>query len=210
MRQNLTGRNEVRYNSQTDAKPPAGFEDVAKSVGVPLSMVTMDAKGKVLHRQDTQAAAGGAPRTSRSQDDGWMTIPLPDEAVPVGHTWSLPQDIDIPAGRRRRQEDQGHAAVHPGGGQDRRGDDPGVHRHPHAGHRSGDRSRNWCSARPPAGCGSTSTPAAIIGQQMDIDKHVVGFRGEASSIHYLNRFSERLLADEVKTAEKTGGQAVEK
>ena len=33
----------------------------------------------------------------------------------------------------------------------------------------------------------------ILGQQMDIDKHVVGFRGDASSIHYVNRFSERLL-----------------
>ena len=28
----------------------------------------------------------------------------------------------------------------------------------------------------------------IIGQQMDVDKHVVGFRGEASSIHYVTRF----------------------
>ena len=35
----------------------------------------------------------------------------------------------------------------------------------------------------------------ILGEQMDIDKHVVGFRGDASSIHYVNRFSERLLPE---------------
>ena len=97
MRQKLTGRDEVRYNSQTDAKPPVGFEDVAQSVGVPLSVVTMDAKGKVLHRdRRRKAATGGRAAQVAAQSEGWMTIPLPDEAVPVGHTWSLPQDIDIP------------------------------------------------------------------------------------------------------------------
>ena len=42
----------------------------------------------------------------------------------------------------------------------------------------------------------------IIGQQMDIDKHVVGFRGDASSIHYLNRFSEQLVPEPLKTAQR--------
>ena len=35
----------------------------------------------------------------------------------------------------------------------------------------------------------------VLGQQLDVDKHVVGFRGEASSIHYVNRFCERLLPE---------------
>jgi len=42
----------------------------------------------------------------------------------------------------------------------------------------------------------------IIGQQMDVDKHVVGFRGEASSLHYVTRFREELLPDAVRAAEK--------
>ena len=37
----------------------------------------------------------------------------------------------------------------------------------------------------------------ILSQQIDIDKHVVGFRGDASSIHYVNRFSERLAPAEI-------------
>ncbi len=42
----------------------------------------------------------------------------------------------------------------------------------------------------------------ILGQQMDIDKHVVGFRGDASSLHCLTRFTETLLTEEPKTAQR--------
>ena len=30
------------------------------------------------------------------QNDGPMTIPLPEEAIPVGHTWSELYDVDVP------------------------------------------------------------------------------------------------------------------
>ena len=96
MRQKLTGREEIRYNSQTDAKPPAGFEDAAKSVGVTLATVTVDATGKVLQRQSAKPRPAGAPKDGPSPTEGWMTIPLPSEAVPVGHVWSLPLDIELP------------------------------------------------------------------------------------------------------------------
>ena len=43
----------------------------------------------------------------------------------------------------------------------------------------------------------------VLGQQRDIDKHVVGFRGEASSIHYVNRFSEEFVPEPVVVAKKT-------
>ena len=36
----------------------------------------------------------------------------------------------------------------------------------------------------------------VLGQEMDVDKGVVGFRGEASSIHYLTRFTEEFLSAE--------------
>jgi hypothetical protein len=43
----------------------------------------------------------------------------------------------------------------------------------------------------------------ILSQQMDVDKQVVGFRGEASSLHYLTRFTEEFLPSETKTASRT-------
>ena len=42
----------------------------------------------------------------------------------------------------------------------------------------------------------------ILSQQIDIDKHVVGFRGDASSIHYVNRFSEHLLPESGQDGEE--------
>ena len=40
----------------------------------------------------------------------------------------------------------------------------------------------------------------IIRQQLDVDKRVIGFRTEASSLHYLTRFTEEFLPTETRTA----------
>ena len=45
MWQRTSGRQEVRYNSDTDKTVPPGYEEVAKAVGVPLSTVTMNNRG---------------------------------------------------------------------------------------------------------------------------------------------------------------------
>ena len=89
MWQKLTGRQEARYNSKTDKQAPPGFESVAQSVGVPLSQITMDATGEIVSRERNKAVQS-------AESEGQITIPLPDEAVPVGHTWSFPHQIDLP------------------------------------------------------------------------------------------------------------------
>jgi hypothetical protein len=208
MRQTLTGRKEVRYDSRTGGKPPVGFEDAAKSVGVPLSIVKMDAQGKVLHRKDTKqrpavAHAKSAVDKSAPENVGWLTIPLPDGPVPVGYTWSLPQDIDVPlpsGGVKKVKAVQQFTleSVKTGVATIRVSteiltpiSDPAV--------------ESQLVERESAGIVRFDIDAGrILGQQMDIDKHVVGFRGDASSIHYLNRFSERLLTGEARTAERKG------
>ncbi len=205
MRHKLAGRDEVRYNSQTDPKPPLGFEDAAKSVGVPLSVVTMDATGKTLHR-DRRAAnprAAVTPLPSPTPIDGWMTIPLSAEAVSVGSTWSFPQDIDIPlpsGGIKRIKAVQqftlesvktGVATIRVATEILTPVTDPAIESQLVQREATG-----WVRFDIDAG--------RILGQQLDIDKHVVGFRGDASSIHYVNRFSEQLLSEPAKTAAKAG------
>jgi hypothetical protein len=210
MRQTLTGRKEVRYDSRTGAKPPAGFEDAARSVGVPLSIVKIDAQGKVLKRQEMKEKkprAGAAPAKSASDKsspppDGWITIPLPGEPVAVGHTWSLTQNIDIPlpaGGVKKIKAVQQFTLEDVKTGVATIGvstlvltpiSDPAI--------------ESQLVQREAEGKVRFDIDAGrIIGQQMDVDKHVVGFRGEASSIHYVNRFSERLLPDGAATAGRT-------
>ena len=208
MRQQLTGRDEVRYNSQTDAKPPAGFEDVAKSVGVPLSTVTMDAAGQgAAPRRGTQAdKPPNRPPDPAEPNDGWMTIPLPDEAragrphlVAARRTSTCRCQTGgvkkVKAVQQFTLEDvkTGVATIRVWP--------------PKSSRRSPIRrsNRNWYSARAAGRVRFDIDAGRIIGQQMDIDKHVVGFRGDASSIHYVNRFSEQLLPPEAKTAERAGG-----
>jgi hypothetical protein len=88
MRQKVSGRMEMRYNSQTDKKAPAVFEAVAKTIGVPLTRVTLDAKGKVLKLEPLVGRPGG---DSQSQ----VVIPLPDNPVAVGQSWSSPSDVEV-------------------------------------------------------------------------------------------------------------------
>ena len=88
MRQKLTGRNEVRYDSRTDLVPPPGFEQLAQSVGLPLSVITLDVQGKVLERKRNPIKAAVA-------GEGEITVPLPEGPVTVGQQWSQPHDIEL-------------------------------------------------------------------------------------------------------------------
>jgi hypothetical protein len=195
MRQKLTGRDEVRYNSQTDKHVPQGFEDVARAVGVPLSVVTIDPKGKVIHRKRNPVKASVA-------NEGPMTVQLPDEPVAVGSRWTSPQDIDVavPGGGIRkvkamqtftldgvktgvatiRVDTQVLTPIH----------DPALESQVMQYETSGIVRFDLDAGR-------------ILSQQMDVDKGAVGFRGEASSIRYISRFTEEFLPPQAKVAART-------
>ena len=200
MWQKRTGHNEVRYNSQTDDTPPPGFEQVAGSVGVPLSEVTMDATGRILHRERNT-------KTHSAENEGPMTIPLPQAPVAVSESWSLPYQIDVPVGPTGavkkiktlqkytltgvsagiatiRVATQILTPVH----------DPAV--------------EAQLIQRQSSGTVRFDVDAGrVVGQQMDLDKQVVGFSGEASSLHYLTRFTEKLLPEASRTAARPKASA---
>lgn len=197
MRQKMNGAAEVRYNSRTDKKAPLGFEHVARSVGVALSIVTMDTRGNVLKRVRKQAKAG-------TKSDGQMTIPLPEEAVPVGHTWSRPHEIHVklPTGGIKRVEARqtftlqgvktGVATIEVATQILTPIHDPKV--------------ESQLIQRESTGTVRFDVDAGrILTQQMELDKRVVGFHTDASTVHYLTRFTERLLPSATKTAGRTMG-----
>jgi hypothetical protein len=196
MRQKLAGSNEVRYDSRTDAKPPMGFEDVAASVGVPLSVITMDARGRILNRQRRETKGAAA-------NEGAITIPLPDEPIAVGHVWTFSCDIDVPlesGGIKKIKALQqfklesvktGVASIRVSTQIISPVTEPAIEAQV-AQHESTGVVRFDIDA------------GRIIGQQMDVDKHVVGFRGPASSLHYVTRFSEQWIPETAKSAAKPG------
>ena len=52
MWQSLTGQKEVRYNSETDKTAPPRYQSVASSIGVPISRVTINNRGKIVKRSN--------------------------------------------------------------------------------------------------------------------------------------------------------------
>src|SRR5688500_11019890 len=46
----LPGHDPTEYDSERDETPPPGFEDAAKAIGVPLSVVRISPSGKIVQR----------------------------------------------------------------------------------------------------------------------------------------------------------------
>jgi len=192
MRQRLTGREEVCYDSKTDKEPPPAFQQVAKSIGVLLSTVTVGPQGKVLDRVRTVAQ-------SKNQSEGEITIPLPEEPVAVGHVWSFVHDVSVPlntGGIRKVRTQQrfklasvktGVATIEVSNHLLTPINDPKLESQLLQRQSSGTVKFDIDGGR-------------VLSQQMDLDKRVVGFSGPTSSIHYATRFSERLLPPTSKIA----------
>jgi hypothetical protein len=194
MRQKLTGRDEVRYRSADGEEPPMGFENVAKAVGRPLSVVTLDPQGKVLDRQRRSVPAAVAGQ-------GQITIPLPEEPVAVGDVWSEPHDIEVPlptgtVKKVKARQNFVLEEVKTGVAKIRVATqiltpihDPAIEAQLIQRESTGHVKFDIAAGR-------------IVGQRMEVDKRVIGFRGEASSLHYLTRFTEELLDEPPQVAAK--------
>ncbi len=104
MRQSVSGRQDVHYNSEKDALIPAEFEDVAKAVDVPLSTVVLDNRGHVVKRHEERAQPNATT--------GEMTVPLPEKPVAVNEVWSFPHDTSVRQKDGSKQASQDAARLH--------------------------------------------------------------------------------------------------
>ena len=76
---------ELKYNSKIDIDVPDIFAQVAKTVDKPLATITINPRGQVTGRvEDKKLPQLGF---------GGLTIPLPEEAVAVGGSWSVPREM---------------------------------------------------------------------------------------------------------------------
>ncbi len=190
MKNDASGHMPTHYSSRSDAKPPAGYETVAKSVGVPLINITMDPRGKVIKREYLTEG----PHAERED----LTLPLPEKPIVVGESWTIPNMIELPidgGGIKRIRTRQvftlnelkdGIAVIH----MERQilsPIDPTTEVKLIQGESTGtirfdiDRGR-------------------VVSQEAEVDRRVLGFRGPTSSIHLRTLFTEKLVADETKTA----------
>ncbi len=192
MRQKYDGRKELHYNSDTDKEAPPGFGDVAKAVGVPLAEVTLDNRGKLIKREEKRPSATPAPDA--------ITPPLPEEPVAVGAEWFMPADIKVTLKTGEVKKIKARQRYELESVKDQTAvialatqilspirDNPEI------------------EAQVVQSLGDGHIRFAIddgriLSQQSDVDERVNGFQGEASSLHCVTRFSEKLLPADSQTA----------
>lgn len=172
------------YDSKTDKTAPRGFEQAAASVGVPLTVIHLAKDGSVVSREEKHPQP-------KPNEDLPITLILPKDPIAVGEKWSRTYDVvaERKGGvkqqvRTRRQcrlrsvragvatIEVGYEILSPVDSYvrsqlvDRLSD--GIVRFDIA-------------------------KGRIVAQEHNIDRRVLGFAGEASSMHFLSRTEETLL-----------------
>lgn len=199
MRQKSSGRMERRYDSQTDKNPPPEFQGVAQSIGVPLWSITLDPLGKIVKREILKAKPG-------TETQGQITLPLPQEPVAVGQTWTLAYESELAGndGTVRRVKiqqsftlesvEENVATIRVSSQVLTPVREPAV--------------EALLVQREASGRVRFDIEAGkVIEEQMEIDKEVVGFAGKASTMHYRTRLTEKYLGPSEAAASRTEATA---
>lgn len=186
MWQKVTDRPEQRYNSETDAQPPAIYVEAAKSVGVPLSQITVDPQGRLVNYKHLAGSPSG---------ESQILPILPKDPVAIGAAWYSPDDLIVRAGNgaqkhiKTRQvfrlvsvagdiatistETQILTPI----------DDPMLKVELIQKLTRGQVKFDIAAGR-------------LISQQLDLDETIIGFQGETSVMNYLGRMTEEMLPGE--------------
>ncbi len=85
----MAGRQEVRYDSQTDKTPNPAYVPVAQSLDKVLSVVTIDPSGAEVKREQRHH------QTASDNSGALLVMPLPKEPVAIGYVWNLPTDVTV-------------------------------------------------------------------------------------------------------------------
>lgn len=185
MTSRTSGEDVVRWESDSNAPAPSGYEGVRLSLGRPLSRLTLDPCGRVLNRRDL------FPSPPSNTGD-LMVVPLPDEPVTEGSSWTVPEEIviDIPGGPRRSIRTRlryrvasiqdNIAVIHVDTTVLTPIDDPRIE--------SRLLERIWDGQIDfDIGLGR------VIRRQTSVDRRVVGFHGPTSSVRYKASLEEELI-----------------
>jgi hypothetical protein len=174
------------YDSRTDGKPPRGFEQAAGAVGVPLSLIRIAADGEVKFREEKHPQP-------RPTEDMPITLQLPKAPVSVGDKWDHPYDVKAKRNggvnmmvRTRRvcklREVKTGVAVIDVDYQILTPVDQYV--------------RSQLIERLTEGTVRFDIERGrIIEQEHNVDRRVLGFAGQTSSMHFVSRLHEQLLKE---------------
>lgn len=90
MTSRTSDRGEITWNSSDSAPPPPGYETVRQRLGVPLTRLVIDRAGRIIERHDLR------PVPPANTGD-LVVVPLPDDPIVVGSTWTVPDELVVEA-----------------------------------------------------------------------------------------------------------------
>lgn len=193
MTHRISDGEEIRYDSRSEEPPPAAFADLGKTIGKPLAIITLSPNGKVVERKQLEPEA--------LQTQGYLTVPFPQNPVAIGESWTVPDEITVPLrnGTVKKIQIRQKFTL-----EDVKNDiatirigtqvltplhDPEV--------------EVQLVQRLSEGTVRFDISAGrIIAQEIEVDRQVVGFQGEASAFHYQTRFTEEFLHSRMARSEK--------
>jgi hypothetical protein len=191
MKNQLPDHDATEYDSTKDATPPAGYDDAAKAVGVPLSVMRITPQGKVI-RRDMKVHNQGA------EDDAPIVLRLPEKRVAIGDTWDEPFEIQVKIDKTNTktiQTRRHHKLANVKNGiatievtyQVLSPIDAQIEMQMVQRLMQGEARFDIEKGR-------------VIGQKMNIDKRIIGFAGPTSSMQYVMKMEESIIADDSKMA----------
>jgi hypothetical protein len=172
------------YDSEQDQVAPPGFEQAARAVGVPLSVIRIKPTGEIVSREEKH------PQPA-SSDDMPITLRLPEQPVMVGDEWDETFEVETAQKsgaairvRTRRvcklaEVTRGIATI-----------------------------RVEYQILTPVSAFVESqlverlskglvrfdlARGRMVSQELNVDRRILGFAGETSVMHYVSRVEERLL-----------------
>ena len=187
----------TEYDSQHDKTPPAGFEQAARAIGVPISVIRLAPDGRILDREEK------IPQPEHTPDMP-ITPRLPDGPIRVGEKWN--ESYQVQAQRKSGTNLQIHTRRHC---QLLKVD-----------HGIATFSVEYQILTPVDAYIESQLVerltkgtvhfdldhGRIVSQQMAVNRRILGFSGGTSSMHFVAQMEERLLGPEEKLASKPDGR----
>lgn len=194
MKNQLPDKDATEYDSTKDTTPPNGYDDAAKAVGVPLSVMRITPQGKVIRREMKV-------RNQGAEDDAPIVLRLPENAVAIGDTWDEPFEIQVKVDKtslKSIQTRRHHKLANVKNGiatievtyQILSPIDAQIEMQMVQRLMQGEARFDIEKGR-------------VIGQKMAIDKRIIGFAGPTSSMQYVMKMEESIIADDSKVASDT-------
>jgi len=186
-------RSFTEYDSQHDKTPPAGFEQAARSVGVPISVIRLAPNGEILAREEKIPQPAHTP-------DMPITVRLPDGPIVVGDKWDESYQVKVQrkSGANLQIQTRRHCKLLK------------VH------HGIATFSVDYQILTPVDAYTESQLverlmkgtarfdleKGRIVSQKMAVDRRVLGFSGGTSSMRFISKMEERLLGPDEKLARK--------